>query len=242
MKLVFSRKGFDSTYGGVASPIVAGRPLSLPIPGQHGEQTTYDDLALGETVTDLTCSRIGGTHPCHDDPMFADGHCWLGQSGAAQGHLRKQGVGEGDVFLFFGLFAEPETRERHHRVFGHMRVTCHGAPHAIAADHRWTPPPRPHPHLTGDWGSGNAIYHGPGTTARRASPALRLTQPDGPLNSWIVPSWLQRFGLSYHARAERWTGPGRLDSARRGQEFVCDIGNAEEPRRWLDMILTEIEN
>lgn len=242
MKIIFSRKGFDSTSGGGPSPIVKGLPISLPIPGQNGEATIYSDLGLGQTVTDVTRGRIGGDHPCHDDPMFADGHCWFGQSGAAEGHLRKQGVGEGDVFLFFGLFADAETQERHHRIFGQMRIACHGTPDDIEKHTRWKPPPRPHPHSAGEWGSGNAIYHGPGTVARRASPCLRLTRPGGPLNSWIVPRWLRHFGLSYHAMPERWRAPDTLESARRGQEFVCDIGDAEEPRRWLDAIIAQIEN
>jgi hypothetical protein len=39
---------------------------------------------------------------CHQDPMFHDGRCAFGQTGAAQGHLAKQGIGIGDMFLFFG--------------------------------------------------------------------------------------------------------------------------------------------
>jgi hypothetical protein len=32
MKIIFSRKGFDTTFGGVPSPIIHGVPYSLPIP------------------------------------------------------------------------------------------------------------------------------------------------------------------------------------------------------------------
>jgi hypothetical protein len=32
MKIVFSRKGLDSGAGGFPSPIIDGRPISLPIP------------------------------------------------------------------------------------------------------------------------------------------------------------------------------------------------------------------
>lgn len=241
MKIVFSRKGFDTTYGGAPSPIIEGRPLSLPIPGQHGETTTYDDLCLGEAVTKSSRGLFSGDSPCHDDPMFTDGLCWFGQSGSAQGHLRKQGVRLGDTFLFFGLFADAETQERHHRIFGYMHIACQGAPDKIVRLNGWRPPPRPHPHFSGDWGSANTIYHGPGTVARSAPPTLRLTRPGGPLNSWIVPNWLAHFGLSYHARTERWTPPNMLNSARRGQEFVCDIGDTAEPHHWLDTVIAEIE-
>ena len=48
MRIVFSRKGFDSAAGGGPSPIVDGRPLSLPIPTAGPSRTTYDDLGLGD--------------------------------------------------------------------------------------------------------------------------------------------------------------------------------------------------
>lgn len=241
MRIVFSRKGFDSSYGGAPSPIIDGHPVSLPIPASRGERTTYGAVGLGEHVVAATGGRMNAASTCHDDPMFADGLCWLGQVGAAQGHLRKQGVGAGDVFVFFGLFAEPETGERHHRIFGWMRVACHGAPDDVCGHLQWTEPPRPHPHFAGDWEASNAIYHGPGATARRAADSLRLTVPGGPLNHWKVPSWLRDFGLTYHAKPERWIGANELDSVRRGQEFVCDVGEAKEPRNWLDAIIREIE-
>jgi len=241
MRIIFSRKGFDSSYGGAPSLIVNGAPVSLPIPGSNGEQTTFNAIGMGDLVSRTTGGRLSGADRCHDDPMFADGHCWLGQVGAAQGHLRKQNVGVGDVFVFFGLFAEPDTAERHHRIFGTMRVTCHGAPEQVCTDPDWHDPPRPHPHFSGSWGASNAIYHGPGKTARTASPALRLTVPGGPLNLWTIPTWLQGFGLTYHRKPERWIGKTQLDSVKRGQEFVCDIGDAEEPRRWLETLQTEMK-
>ena len=50
MKLIFSRKGLDSEAGGAPSPIVDGRPVSLPIPYDRNAATTYDDLGLGDLV------------------------------------------------------------------------------------------------------------------------------------------------------------------------------------------------
>jgi hypothetical protein len=191
MRIVFSRKGFDSSYGGAPSPIIGGRPISLPIPGSRGEQTRYDAIDLGSHVETATKGRLTGSDTCHDDPMFADRRCWLGQTGSAQGHLRKQGVGEGDVFLFFGLFADPQTGERHHRIFGHMRIACHGDPDTVQDHESWTAPTRSHPHFAGDWGAANTIYHGPGSAASHASPMLRLTRPAGPLNNWTIPLWLK---------------------------------------------------
>lgn len=242
MRIIFSRKGFDSTAGGCPSPIVDGRPISLPIPKGRKADTTYAQLGLDTIVEQATRGRIAGSSPCHDDPLFAQGHCWFGQCDAAQGHLRKNGVGPGDAFLFFGLFADAATGERHHRIFGHMQVICCGSPDDLQVLSAWREPPRPHPHLSGAWPPNNTVYFGRGRTARRASAALRLTCEGGPLNRWFVPPWLRDFGLTYHAKPERWIGDSELDSAKRGQEFICNIGDAPEPRRWLERIVAQIES
>lgn len=93
MKLVFSRKGFGSAAGGCASPIVDGRPISLPIPASKNSDTTYSDLGLGKTVARLSRGRNDGASMCHHDPMFVNGECIFGQCDAAQSHLANQGVG-----------------------------------------------------------------------------------------------------------------------------------------------------
>lgn len=59
VKLVLSRKGFDSSFGGVASPIMPdGSLLSLPIPSKK-DALRYGEVrvpggGLGTVVTDLT--------------------------------------------------------------------------------------------------------------------------------------------------------------------------------------------
>jgi hypothetical protein len=241
MKLVFSRKGFDSTAGGAPSPIIGGVPVSLPIPAADRSRTTFADRGLSDIVAHTTRGKLTGADLCHDDPMFAHGLCWLGQCGAAQGHLDRHGVGPGDHFLFFGLFADPGTGERHHRIFGHMRVLHRGSPETLYQTSQWREPPRHHPHTEGIWPANNTIWFGPGSVAASAPDALRLTRAGGPLNLWQVPPWLRQRGLTYHDRPERWIGRTGLDSAKRGQEFVCDIGKARAPRRWLEEIIALIE-
>lgn len=130
MKIILSRKGFDSSAGGVPSPILPdGRLISLPIPDprsqisyrniqshvpaqeQFHELTTHES-SVSKLVTDLTRGRINATTRAHLDPDLVYSNLpraigWrplFGQSGAAQGHLRNQQVDIGDVFLFFGLF------------------------------------------------------------------------------------------------------------------------------------------
>ena len=164
MKIIFSRKGFDSSAGGAPSPIIDERPISLPIPTKGRSKTTYADLGLSEIVETATKGRITGTSLCHHDPMFEQGRCAFGQTGAAQTHLADtSAVGIGDVFLFFGLFANPDGRDRHHRFFGYLQVeevVALGA-HPGADDQ----PPgfaMRHPHTLGEWNPNNTLYLGAG--------------------------------------------------------------------------------
>lgn len=55
MKLILSRKGFDSGYGGMPSPILPdGRLVPLPIPISHDRYTLADinipDLDIGQLL------------------------------------------------------------------------------------------------------------------------------------------------------------------------------------------------
>jgi hypothetical protein len=134
MKVVLSRKGFDSKYGGQASPILPdGRMISLPIP-QDDDNFSYSDLKLDGYGTYLDLMRIlfgdkikvkeafkelAKNTKCHLDPdirkdVLKRHNDWrgiFGQMGTAQGHLRNQKVGKNDIFLFFGTFRKTKRSE-----------------------------------------------------------------------------------------------------------------------------------
>jgi hypothetical protein len=234
MKLIFSRKGFDSAAGKCPSPIIDDRPLSMPIPASSSSTTTYADLGLGTIVEQITRGRIAGDALCHHDPMFHQGECLLGQCGAAQSHLARHGIGPGDLFLFFGLFADPATSERHHRIFGYLKVRSATLVATMPAAERAELEALRHPHLLDRRVTNDVIYRGKGATARNAGPTLRMTRPGGPLSRWHVPHWLQTRGLTYHAKPWRWAEPSALQVVSRGQEFVCDIGEDKEAVAWVD--------
>lgn len=241
MRIIFSRKGFDSKAGKAPSPIVHGAPISLPIPTSYRSNTSYNDLGLGEVVERATKMRTSRCDLCHDDPMFFNERCAFGQTGNAQSHLARHSVQTDDVFLFFGLFAEENTREHHHRIFGFMRVEeaiqlGNRAEYGTVLPELW----QRHPHTIGEWNHNNTLYTGPGRRARHASDALRLTVPGGPVSLWRVPLWLHSVGLTYHARADRWLDGDRLRVAARGQEFVADVGDREDAHAWLNEIIEEI--
>lgn len=46
MRIIFSRKGFDSAAGKAPSPILDGRPLSLPIPMTRRSTTNHNLLEI----------------------------------------------------------------------------------------------------------------------------------------------------------------------------------------------------
>ena len=241
MRIVFSRKGFDSAAGGGPSPIVGGRPVSLPIPAGTASSTTYADLGLGEHAERASRGRVRAGDRCHHDPKFLpNGSCLFGQCGAAQTHLSNRGVGAGDAFVFFGLFREEASGEPHHRIFGYLLVdetidlaTCNPATFDALRECG-------HPHALAMHAGNDVIYRGEGRTARSAPGALRLTVPGGPPSLWRRPEWLRPGGLSYHDRADRWLPGGRLRAVSRGQEFVADIGRGTAPREWLANVVAAI--
>ena len=249
MKIIFSRKGFDSSNGRAPSPFVKGRPCSLPILNKdcHGNTysgTTYEKLGLGDLVEQQTKGRISRHRWCHADPAFHEGRCALGQTGAAQGHLRKQGVGPGSLFLFFGLFANPDTGRREHWLFGYLRVDtvrCLGESPNIEGSPCWLS--YQHPNTVGHWHENNTLYVGEGGIASYCHPCLRLTAPEGPTSLWKAPAWLHRHkGLSFHGNPKLWREDGTLRTVGRGQEFVCDITDAgQEAQDWLDAIVALVD-
>jgi hypothetical protein len=119
VKLILSRKGFDQGSGGAPSPIFDdGSLFSIPIPDGRTLQRYGDmhhgDHSIGEIVSHLTKGRYTGRSSAHVDPDLHKDRIerlegWrpaFGQTGAAQRHLENQGVGPGDIFMFFGWFRD----------------------------------------------------------------------------------------------------------------------------------------
>ena len=128
MKIILSRKGFDSGYGGCASPIFPdGSMVSLPIPDNLASHKMSDiPCPFGEhDLEEVTRDLVGGRHPDHPfgkngkvhldpyllRPQSSAPHDWrpaYGQDGMAQIHLAHQQVEVGDIFLFFGWYRRVE--------------------------------------------------------------------------------------------------------------------------------------
>jgi Nucleotide modification associated domain 3 len=148
MKIILSRKGFDSTSGGVPSPIFEDDTMvSLPIPYKSG--VSYADIRtglsefdrVGKLVEELTKGKIKASSQAHLDPdlnalsisRVAGWRGTFGQSSSQQVHLDNNYVESGDLFLFFGLFRRVERtapgklqfvkgEPRKHVIFGWLSV------------------------------------------------------------------------------------------------------------------------
>ena len=242
MKLIFSRKGFDSAFGGGPSPIIDGVPITLPIPlGKGQSHTTYGDLGLGKHVAKASRGRLGGQDACHHDPMFLPGgSAMLGQCDGAQTHLANNGVGFGDLFLFFGLFAGAGERP-HHRIFGYLEVERVIELACASVDELAVLQRSRFPHALAMLSGNDTVYCGPGRLAGHAGDALRLTAPGCSASIWQVPRWLRGVGLTYHGASSRWLVENRLKTTSPGQEFIADLAHCAEGREWAAGIVAQIE-
>ena len=258
-KLILSRKGFDSGSGGCPNPIFPdGTMFSLPIPS--GDREQFNDLQRGDVdipsvVAGITNGRVNRRNRVHLDPDLnfdtyrhrkncAAWQRWrgmLGQIGIAQGHLDKQGVGTGDVFLFFSIYRRvAETAQgwrfvrgapELHLLWGWLQVdqkyeVADIRPNQLA----WA---RHYPHLfSGYRGDQNTVYTDPNAAG---------------VSQWWLPRWFLPDGrkppLTYHADRKRWRHDANyayLKSVGRGQEVVLDLAHYPEAVRWLADLLSSL--
>lgn len=283
MKIILSRKGFDSATGKVASPVLpSGELCSLPIPSSVASNSPIryadimaGDISLGTLVRDLTHGkREVESEEVHLDPdlRYSSLHReagWkpiFGQDGAAESHLQRQGVAEGDIFLFFGWFRQTELVDRRYRyvkdaqdchyIFGWLQIE-----RRIPVSRRSELPSWAlyHPHCSREQHSRlDSLYVStdcmqlPGVDQTLpgggvftiADDTLRLTCPGSLRSTWQLPGWFysqERVPrLSYHTNPNRWSqheGHTLLSTVGRGQEFVLDCEHYPEAAEWLAGIL-----
>jgi hypothetical protein len=147
MKVILSRKGFDSAAGGFPSPILPdGTLLSLPIPDNNPDaRIKYSQIKTptGKSYLDVMEEleiNIDHRQTCHLDPdiypyAYPRGPKWrgaFGQIGAAQSHLAHHHIKKNDLFLFFGYFQDTKINKANklefipntakHIIFGYLQV------------------------------------------------------------------------------------------------------------------------
>jgi len=291
MKIVISRKGADSsTEVAHPSPIFPdGSYFSVPVEGGECKHVygwvEYCGHNVGNFLNDL-----GGFDPAskskkksidwrrryvHLDPdldfdsSYVRHSEWkpnLGQQGNPLRHLLKQGVGVGDLFLFFGQFQKVEQVERRwryvrnapkqHIFFGYLQVKEVVSGRRAYRKQAWL---KGHPHdYPGAKKGSDAIFIGGGDLCLggvstglpsgnmfpKVLPKRVLTK-DGATkpNFWSVPDWLEPKGrtpLTLHGNEKRWGRDDKgltLECVGRGQEFVLDTDKYPSSLEWVADII-----
>jgi hypothetical protein len=175
MKIIFSRKGWDSSAGGKPSPIFSasgfpsGNGFSIPIPDYPPNPILYRHLtpsalagspyvSIGAFLGSYAPS-FSSTQPAHLDPdleqiEYHRSSGWtpcFGQENGAASHLTSQGVRKGDLFIFYGWFDDVNmtTLRRSHSdrfcVFGYLQIDDIFLDPTPATTPSWL---HYHPHIT----------------------------------------------------------------------------------------------
>lgn len=175
----------------------------------------------------------------------------LGQAGTAQSHLNKQGVGSGDIFLFFGLYRQVEETAQGcrfvrgtpelHVLWGWLQVDQKYRVADLGPnDLPWA---RHHPHLAySRYDERNTVYAaapkldlGSDDDGREIAgwgvfpkfgQGLVLTDPNGSgVSNWRLPRWFYPDGnkppLTYHPDRSRW----RRDA---DHAYLRSVGRGQE--------------
>lgn len=264
MKVILSRKGFDSEYGGCPSPILPdGTLLSMPIPDDSG--ISFDAISFREKTylsiwNDLNPNKEKSGKYAHLDPDIRTGIRvntipeWkpiFGQCSGSETHLENQGVKEGDLFLFFGWFRETEligdtikykkgTADKH-IIYGYLQVG-----EIITGNRRhdyyW------HPHSEDYDVDNNTMYIASdklvikgedtgyaGFGTLNYSESLVLTKSGYSRSRWELPDFFKDVYISHHTKNSFKNG--YFQSACKGQEFV--VSENDRVTEWAKKIIVE---
>lgn len=261
MKVVLSRKGMDSASGGIPSPILPDNTLlSLPIPdGESGlsyDKVAYQGHTYKEIIQQLRPSFKFEKHPfCHLDPDLYDvmvdrPEGWIpafGQCGISARHLDKMKIGEGDVFLFYGMFRRTESHTGtlaykkdaaiQHIIYAYLHVgEVLDTPEKIKNRCPW------HPHAINVNRPNNRLYIPSDYGVFSYDEKYLLTKPNqSSRRLWSLPAFFAEDGIDISwqgkNKAALIDGYAELNSACRGQEFVVTAKTAELEQnlcRWVE--------
>lgn len=262
MKVILSRKGFDSGYGGCPSPILPdGTMISMPIPQEDGipfENLIFNGKNYLSIWNDLNPKVDKTGLNAHLDPDIRknvrtiDIPQWkpiFGQCSAAQTHLSNQGVGVGDLFLFFGMFKKvfdddgvykyDVAASTEHVIYGYLQIG-----EIISGNERhkyaW------HPHAKDYSVNNNTMYIAsdelvidgktigvPGYGVLNYDKRRVLTKAGHSKSHWELPDFFKEISITYHTANS--FKDNYFQSAKKGQEFV--ISEDDRVSDWVKNII-----
>jgi len=277
MKIILSRKGFDSEYGAQASPFIKHDRtlLSLPIPADDKDTERFSNLNFNkktyfEIISELNPkTKIKVNDYCHLDPDLNRKNQndrekgWLplfGQSDKAQGHLRNNNIGEGDLFLFFGWFKETEwvghklqykkDAPDQHIIWGYLEIgkiynieemkTISELPrwahyHSHAQKNRLG---EPNNRLYIATKSLSLVSTLPGGGCFNYNDRLVLTKKGASKRShWELPQFFKnkQIEITYHSKSSYQSG--YFQSVAKGQEFVITDTKNKDVEKWAKKLI-----
>jgi hypothetical protein len=271
MKIVFSRKGFDDQYGGIPSVIWPNSKemLSFPIPvkspeqGYRADELSFKGNKFSKLLSDLNYNWNKNGDNFHFDPLIQSVLPEVppvgafGQSGSALGHLKKNHITKGDVFLFFGTFCECywegdklmrySMMHPFHAIWGFLEVDSYididpnqsDAEDELLKTHPYL---KNHPHILNRqlYKSKNTIYIGKSFGAFRYNESLRLSKNNFKKSIWELPKVFSGVDISYIKPSTFQKDPPRvdLDTPGKGQEFVLK-NPSNGILEWLSSILEQ---
>lgn len=242
-----------------------GRMLSFPIPvqgevGIKSERLSIDGVSLKMLFDQLGHREIDLVH--HLDPdldayrideMTSKSCGVFGQSGAAATHLINQGIGPGDLFLFFGTFRRVEViqgRYRYlkgetpfHALWGFLEVgevvSVDDAANKIDKSEKLSS----HPHWANRkhkaYEKNNRLFVASNYGTFRYTDNLRLTaQGEHRKSVWDLPLSFAEADLTYHPNGGTINNNRfRIKTAAIGQEFVFSVSKNQEV--WIRKLIED---
>lgn len=146
MKVIISKKGFDSSNSTKPILIANNELLFLPIPSSNKADKKYSEVFINNEKSLFDCCRekdinyviidgkkvpIDEETNCHLDPQLFDYFdcagfkgCF-GQVSSAQGHLTRNNVQVDDLFLFYGWYKDEKDKiysDGKHTIFGYLQI------------------------------------------------------------------------------------------------------------------------
>lgn len=261
-RIILSRKGFDSRFGGKPSPILSnGNICSIPIPAGGGpsdhkfRDLKYDHLEIKD-VFEVVKSKYSLDDYCHFDPQLNQSIGLFGQANTAQSELANRNVCSGDIFIFFGLFRDYAIKRREiHHLFGWLQIDyILKEPNEIKDF--LNQKKINHPYGFAEYFTNNALYVskefieiGNKKTAlkgfgmfKKTHPDLILTAPDKTKSIWKMPEKHFSNTKNFFMNRLKWIGDEKdclIDSGGIGQEFVM---NSDMNPKLIDWVLDLIQN